>query len=179
MTDLPFWSDDFDMDLPKVFPDARRLLGDLADVEIVTSGMPCSRTGRLNHPTVWNTYDGCVAFFGFGNPARDTAFYVSGYAAQDITCTAWEAFRDCWAHHFVMFIDQRPVWDTHALCDAFDALMWDRRGWGASRLTVREARRKAVKSYAAAVRKFGAIVNDRRAAGRHTPQLLHEEDYRG
>jgi len=163
---MPFWSDDFDMDLPKVFPDALRLLGDLADVEITTCGIPCARTGRLNHPTVWNTCDGCAAFFGFGNPGRDTGFYFSGYGATEITCTAWEAFRDCWAHHFLMIVDRQSIWNSHALCDAFDAIMFNQRGWGKTRMTVPEARRKVMKSYAAAVRKFGEIVNTRIAAGR-------------
>ena len=29
MADPKFWSDDFDMDLPKIIPDAKELLGEL------------------------------------------------------------------------------------------------------------------------------------------------------
>jgi hypothetical protein len=159
-----FWSDDFDMDLPKIFPDARKMLGDLGDIELMTSGTPCSRTGRLNHPCVWNHDDGRVAFFGFGNPGRDTNYYVAPRTA-DITCTAWEAFRDAWAHSFVMVIDRQFVWDTAALWPRFEAIMWDLRGWGETK-NPRYARIKAKASYAEAIRRFGRIVNNRRAAGR-------------
>lgn len=156
MIERAFWSDDFDMDLPKIFPDARKMLGDLGDIELVTSGTPDRRTGRLNHPTVWNTDQGCAAFFGFGNPGRDTNFYVSGYAASDIRCTAWEAFRDAWAHHFIMVIDQRRVWDTGALWPHFEAIMYDVRGWGERNPRYAKIRAKA--SYAEAIRNFGRIM---------------------
>ena len=33
-----FWSDDFDMDLPKIIPEARERLGKYADLELVTHG---------------------------------------------------------------------------------------------------------------------------------------------
>lgn len=162
--DRPFWSDNFDMDLPKIFPDARKMLGDLAEVELVTSGTPDSN-GRLNHPCVWNHHDGTIAFFGFDNPGRDTSFYVSP-SAVELKCTAWEAFRDAWAHSFVMVIDQRRVWDTGALWPHFETIMWDLRGWQGGHRDATVARRKAKASFAEAIRAFGRIVNDRLAVER-------------
>lgn len=164
MTDAPFWSDDFDMDLPKIFPDARKLLGDLADVELVTSGTPCTKTGRLNHPCVWNGDGGMLAFFGFGNPGRDINFYVAPGSAV-IRCTAWEAFRDAWPHTFIMIVDQQRVWDTGALRPHFETIMWDLRGRGGNGRTAGLARARAKASYSEAVRTFGRIV-ERHRAGR-------------
>jgi hypothetical protein len=67
-TDLPFWSDDFDMDLPKVIPDAKAALGDVADLELVTHGH--TTHGRLNHPSCWNHSLGLVAWFGRRDPMK-------------------------------------------------------------------------------------------------------------
>ncbi|MEH2508649.1 hypothetical protein V1291_000003 [Nitrobacteraceae bacterium AZCC 1564] len=160
----PFWSDDHDMDLPKIIPDALRMLGDLASVELTTSGTPCGKTGRLNLPCCWNTDIGSTAFFGFNNPGRDTNFYVAPHA-REIKCTAWEAFRDAWCHHFVMVIDGQRVWDAQPLWPHYETIMWNLRGWGDGRkkLDDAKARRAAVRSYEDAVRRFGRIVNTRSA----------------
>ena len=164
-TDTPFWSDDFDMDLPKIFPDARRLLGDLADVELVTSGTPCGKTGRLNLPCCWNSHDGMLAFFGFGNPGRDVGFYVAPRAI-DIRCTAWEAFRDAWTHSYIMIVDQQRVWDTGRLWPQFETIMYDVRGGpNLCNRDVARARHVAMNSYSKAVLAFGRIV-ERHRAGR-------------
>lgn len=57
-----FWSDDFDMDLLKLWPNLRNELGSLADVKMWTVGG--ESLGRLNHPTIWNTHG---AFFWLGD----------------------------------------------------------------------------------------------------------------
>ncbi len=164
MADAPFWPDDFNMDLPKVFPDARRLLGDLADVELVPVGHP-DKNGRLNHPCVWNSDEGSIAFFGFGNSCRNESFYVAP-GAQDIKCTAWEAFRDAWAHNFLMIVDAQRVWNAGDLWPYFETIMYEKRGWPLGDKSPRLARLKAMGSYAGAVRAFGCIVNNRRANSR-------------
>src|SRR5581483_9211618 len=97
MADQPFWSDDFDMGLPKIFPDARRILGDLGDIKLITVGC-ADNDGRLNHPNVWNGDRAMLSFFGFKSPAKPDLYVGSG---NEVSCTAWEMFRDCWAHHYL------------------------------------------------------------------------------
>lgn len=126
-TDPPFWSDGFDMDLPTIFPEARGLLGDCADVLLWTSGH--TTHGRLNHPCVWNGQGGMLAFFGFRSPARDPVFYAG--ASSDVRCTAWEAFRDAWPHGYRLIVERQTVWDTFALTGEFESILWDVRGWNA------------------------------------------------
>lgn len=126
MTDLPFWSDDFDMDLPKVIPEAKAQLGELADLELVTYGH--TTFGRLNHPAIWNHSLGLVAFFG--RPGR--SFIDSHYAHGDglVHCTLWEAVRDAWVHDNVIVFEFDPVLDAGALFAHFEPLMWHIRKWG-------------------------------------------------
>lgn len=124
--DRPMWCDDFDMDLPKVLPDARALFGDLAEVELQTY---CNHPtfGALNHPVVWNHDDGLVAYFGFRSPRKPEACWTS---AGIIRCSVWEAVRDAWAHHFVMVVEGRRVLDANGLWRPFETIMWGVRGWG-------------------------------------------------
>jgi hypothetical protein len=164
LAERPFWSDDFDMDFPKIFPDARKMLGDLAGLELITTGTPDRRTGRLNHPAVWNHERGSVAFFGFKSPCRDQ-FYAAP-SSQEIRCSAWEAFRDAWPHHLVMIVEQQVIWDTGALWPEFEIIMWNLRGWGdgkKARLDVC-ARRKVMSSFTKAVRTFGRVADLRAQA---------------
>lgn len=150
-----FWSDDFDMDLPKIFPDALRLLGELASVELATVGTP-DKNGRLNHPSVWNGDHGTLAFFGFNNPARDTFYCAPG--SIEVRCTAWEMFRDAWAHSYIVHIERRPIWNTCDLWPLFETIMFDIRGWPNGERSPGLARVKALGSYVEAIRKFKAIV---------------------
>lgn len=123
--DLPFWSDDFDMDLPKVIPQGRALLGELADLELVTTGG--TMHGRLNHPCCWNHELGSVSFFGRpGKLYREPGYVTS---RPEVRCTLWEAVRDAWPHHLVIVFEFDPVLDTGALCEHFDAIMWHIRKW--------------------------------------------------
>jgi hypothetical protein len=157
MTDTPFWSDDFDMDLPKIFPEARELLGDLAEIELYTVGTPDKTTGRLNHPCVWNGDRSMLAFFGFQAPARPE-FYAAP-SAQQIKCTAWEMFRDAWPHSYLIQVQQRPIWDTFALRRDFETIMWNVRGWEGGR-DPRPARCAALRSYREGIRAFGHVLKD-------------------
>lgn len=152
----PFWSDNFDMDLPKIFSGAREILGDLADVQMWTGGRP-DANGRLNLPACWNMDNGLTAFFGFHNTGRDESYF---YCRDRVRCTAWEAFRDCWAHQFVMVVERRVIWDGSKLWSPFETIMWNMRGWGdGSKASGDEsARRRAWRSYRAAVGAFRVLV---------------------
>lgn len=159
--DPPFWSDAFDMDFPKIFPEARALLGELADVEMSTTGH--TTFGRLNHPAVWNGDHTMLAFFTFYRPRRPTgaerpAGYVTGGADHFVRCTAWEMFRDAWAHSYCIHVARIPVWDTFALSQEFETIMWHMRGWGRTTIENSRARKSAWSSYERAVRTFRDLV---------------------
>jgi hypothetical protein len=125
MTDPKFWSDDFDMDLPKILPEARSLLGAYADLELVTHGHETH--GRLNHPTVWNHGLGMVAFFGRHTPMKPASFWTD---SPLVRCTLWEAIRDAWVHDIViLFEGQTPIWDGSKTREQFNRLMYHLRGW--------------------------------------------------
>ncbi|WP_375782888.1 hypothetical protein ACE10Z_23530 [Bradyrhizobium sp. Pha-3] len=158
----PFWSDDFDMDLPKIFPEAHHLLGDLAGVEMWTGGS-ADANGRLNHPSCWNTDVGLAAFFGFSDTGRDEGFYVA--SGGRVRCTAWEAFRDAWCRNYVMVIENRVVWRTDRLWPHFETIMWNVRSWddGSKKPNDGFARRQALGSYRHAIQLFREVVELHRA----------------
>lgn len=132
----PMWCDDFDMDLPKVLPDALELLGDTAAVELLTHGH--TTHGVLNHPTVWNGDLGLEAYFGFRHTGKPEICWTRDAIVR---CTFWEAMRDAWPHGFVMLVGGRPILDAGRLRPAFDAIMWQTRGWqGASEAKAARAR---------------------------------------
>jgi hypothetical protein len=148
MPDL-FWSDDFDMDLPKIFPEAREIMGPLGDVELFTNGH--TMHGRLNHPNVWNSHNTMLSFFGFTGPARPSVYHTS---SELVSCTAWEAFRDAWSHSYLIQIEKRPIWDTFKLARPFEIIMWNIRGWDEKLERpndVSKARRLALASYRAGI----------------------------
>ena len=167
MPDTPFWSDDFDMDLPKIFPEAREIIGPLGDVELFTHGH--TTHGRLNHPSVWNSHDTMLSFFGFRGAAKPSFYYVGRY--ELVSCTAWEAFRDAWSHAYLIQIEQRPIWDTFALRRHFDVIMGDLRGWYEKldkKPDAARARRHALASYRAGVAALRAVCAEFGVAPRET-----------
>jgi hypothetical protein len=120
-----FWSDDFDMDLLKVFPNLAPLLATVTRPLYVHGGQSF---GRLNHPDVYNSYVGMLAFFSF-SPAchhHHSKFYTS---RPIIECTWAEAIRDAWPHTYVLNLDGQSVFDAQALHSKFELLMYDLRGW--------------------------------------------------
>lgn len=121
-----FWSDDFDMDLPKVIPGLDEALGDAADIRLWTYGS--ESYGRLNHPSVWSTYDGTTAFFGTD---RDGPWKPTDYHTDHpiVECTWREAVRDAWPHRYRILVDWVRIWDTTRLSGTFTRLMYDLRGW--------------------------------------------------
>lgn len=125
---MPFWSDDFDMDLPKVIPAAMETIAPVADVKLWTHGG--TTDGRLNHPSVWPGLTSMLAFFSLRPSEMLRAPYVS--TKPVVECTFAEAIRDCWCHHYAFTVDGLMVWDTtHTWRNQFEPLMYDLRGWRA------------------------------------------------
>jgi hypothetical protein len=154
------WCDDFDMDLPKVIPGARNILGSLADTTVWTYGHLTD--GKLNHPTVWNDAIGMVAYFGFRNPCKPEGCWTRDPLVR---CTLWEAFRDLWVHGCVMVLEGRPVLDTHALWPQFQELMGDLRGWRTLSPSARSWQRRVVRrALVDAVGRIAILDFERRAS---------------
>jgi hypothetical protein len=123
--DRPFWSDDFDMDLPKIIPDAKQLLGQHAGLKLTTAASV--RNGMMSHPSTWNSRLGSIALFSTGLWQRP-AFYWTD--SPQVECTLWEAVRDAWSHGYVMLIDGVPVLNTERMYNRrFYPLMSNLRGW--------------------------------------------------
>lgn len=117
------WSDDFDLDLYKVVPNAREILRPLAGIVLYTHGS--QHNGALNHPACWNTDLGMAAFFGF----QPTGIKPDAYWTDDavMRCTFDEAIRDCWVHTYCLTIIAagrfHAIWDSQLIADEFWALM--------------------------------------------------------
>jgi hypothetical protein len=130
-----FWSDDFDMDLLKLFPDLPETLGEVAERALWTVGH--ATYGRLNHPAVWNS-TGALGELGAwvwtrkpNLPRKDGWFNLSGCASNDpeIECTWLELLRDQWAHHYGFVLLPAKSIFTPAPLAEFDTIMYDLRGW--------------------------------------------------
>lgn len=150
---LPFWSDDFDMDLLKVFPDVANWCHVIADRKLWTHSRPTG--GRINCPSSWNTHDGLTAFFWTRPPlhaiksivhgdSRDWFRFGGGYTtdAPLLECTWLEVLRDEWVHQQVVNVDGRVVWRPEHLWPDFSAVMWFVR----DRTKVRDASVEQVQS---------------------------------
>lgn len=165
-----FWSDDFDMDLLKIFPDIEKTLRNPGAI-VWTVGH--ESYGRLNHPAVWNTHS---AFLWLEKPnlPRDEHgwFNVRGCVGDspEIECTWIEWLRDVWPHSCAAVIlpgQQRlPV----APQDAFMAIMYDLRRWNkldADRLA--EHRRRALEW----VTRCDSILDNARKASPNATERAH------
>lgn len=126
-----FWSDDFDMDLLKIFPSVVvECLGILADTPLWTPGH--ETYGRLNHPVVWNTHG---AFVWLDNPELDRDKYgwfnVGGCVddSQMVECTWLELLRDQWPHGYSFLLMPEELRFPGPRQDVFDDIMYDLRGW--------------------------------------------------
>lgn len=120
-----FWSDDFDMDLLKLFPDLPDRLGPVADTPMWTHGG--TSHGRLNHPSVWNGHECMVAFFGLvpGQTGKPDEYYTTNPVVE---CTWLEALRDAWPHSLAIVVDGYVVWNTGGMWPTFSKIMYDLRG---------------------------------------------------
>ena len=125
MTHPKFWSDDFDMDLLKLFPNLPQMLGESAEVTLWTL---CRGTnGRINLPCCWNTYDGLAALVWLKKPnlVRDEHGWINvfGMVANEpeMECTWLELLRDQWPHSYGFNLG--GVWFPAAPRDAFDEIM--------------------------------------------------------
>lgn len=120
-----FWSDDFDMDLLKVVPIEANIVSALERLDLWTHGG--ETYGRLNHPSVWNGDDGCYALFSTRPTVRLGNCWTN---SPVVKCNALEAFRDAWAHNYLMYVNGLLIWNTEALWPEFETIMWRIRDWG-------------------------------------------------
>jgi hypothetical protein len=131
---LKFWSDDFDMDLLKLWPDLPAQLGATGDLKLWTVGHETH--GRLNHPAVWNSH-GAFVWLKQPNLQRDQHgwFNVHGCVdnAPEIECTWLELLRDQWSHHynFILLPQMRRFEAPDRRNGLFDRIMYHSRGWKA------------------------------------------------
>lgn len=136
----PFWADDFDLDLLKVFPDLPEILGNTIDLPVWTVGHPDSRNGRLNHPSTWN--DG-GALIWIEKP--ELTYDDHGWTSIDahstnepvIECTWLEILRDQWVHSFGIRLLSQLDGVSHGIALMlapppslhFSTIMSHRRNW--------------------------------------------------
>jgi hypothetical protein len=138
-----FWSDDFDMDLLKVFPNVPKMLKE-PDLIVWTVGH--ESFGRLNHPNTWNSHG---AFLWTVRPAlqRDEHgwFNIDGCVGDspEIECTWLEWLRDAWSHHYGAIILPAKRMLPPSDWPSFERIMYDLRGW--HKCNVSEDRATALK----------------------------------
>lgn len=148
------WCDDFDMDLLKVIPDAGKLLESVGNVTLYTYGH--STDGKLNHPSVWSSYNSMVALFGFESPDKP-----DHYVTWDpvVKCTFEEAIRDCWCHRYAIVVGGRHIWntDTPFMIQDFDIIMGHVRGYAADETEFRQAQERVRDSLVRAVNELQAL----------------------
>lgn len=128
----PFWSDDFDTDLLRVFPDVRDLLGATINVPIWT--ISHTTHGRLNCPAQWNMPYGCYVWLERPNYRRDKNGWISIHGCvtndREVEGTWLEWLRDAWAHAFSWTL--LPEGTTFTGVDyhrCFYPIMANIRGW--------------------------------------------------
>lgn len=125
-----FWSDDFDMDLLKVFPGIETKLRNPAAV-LWTVGH--ESYGRLNHPATWNGPYGALLWLQKPNLQRDKHgwFNVDGLVSDDaeIEWTWLEYLRDAWSHHYSAIILPHRAGLPAMEWFPFQEIMYDLRGW--------------------------------------------------
>jgi len=136
------WCDNFDMDLYKVIPDAKRIIEPTKGIHLFTHGH--FYEGKLNHPSVWNGYHGIMAFFGFHDPAKPGEYWTD---APIIECTWEEVVRDAWCHSYIILVELRPIWSTCLLQREFEDIMRHIRGWDKdSPRNIKDAKQKVLVS---------------------------------
>ena len=125
-----FWSDDFDMDLLKVFPQTESMLQD-PDATLWTVGH--ESFGRLNHPCTWNGPIGAFCWLEKPSLPRDEHgwFSVGGCVADEveIECTWLEWLRDAWSLHYTATILPNRINLPAMQWRPFEQIMYDLRGW--------------------------------------------------
>ena len=144
---LKFWSDDFDMDLLKVYPSVVDALGATADIKLWT--LSHATHGRINCPVSWNTYQGLRSFLWLENLYLDLArdkngwINIDGYVCNEavMECTWLEWLRDMWAHQHnwllipsgnIANVERGGVRFAGMEWHPFEQIMWHKRGWNKS-----------------------------------------------
>jgi hypothetical protein len=143
-----FWADTFDMDLPRVFPEAAELFAPVADLPLWTRNANPTG-GKINCPVSWHTNWGLTAFFSSQPPPEPPPQYwpqPQGYdaGAGVVGCTVWEMVRDEWSHQAAVALDGRLLWRPARLAAPFQALMFHLRGWRTMQPWAERVTRQAV-----------------------------------
>lgn len=136
------------MDLLKVFPGIEAKLQNTGSV-LWTLGRPDSRTGRLNHPMVWNSH-GTFVWSAKPDLKRDKHgwFSIDGCVSdcQEIECTWLEFLRDAWCHHIGAIILPHRTGLPAPPQNDFMQIMYEVRGWTRlSSASVEECRARSLR----------------------------------
>lgn len=167
---MKFWSDNFDMDLPKVFPNILEILGETAEQKIWTVGHETFE--RLNHPAVWNTH-GAYVWLDKPNLKRDEHGWFSIDSCvsneKEIECTWLELLRDQWPHNYAfILLPVRAQFPSPPYRD-FERIMYNLRGWHKYD-DIQDSRNSALQWITRMNRKFSDIVFDYRSFDERTLQ---------
>jgi hypothetical protein len=93
------------------------------------------------------------------------------YTSQPIVETTWrEALRDAWPHHYLLLVDDQPMWDTRRLSGVFTKLMYHERGW-------KPLERREVDRLRGEV--LASVIAATRALERHVNNLIHTTPIKG
>jgi hypothetical protein len=125
-----FWSDDFDLDLLKIFPELENQLNGMAGTKLWTVGH--ETYGRLNHPNIWNSHGAYVWSERPLLPRDEKGWFKIGACVGNepvIECTWLEILRDSWVHGYGFILLPSGVYFPAADRNLFDQIMYHHRGW--------------------------------------------------
>lgn len=134
---MPIWSDDFDMDLERIFPG----IENEPDVEAIKkiALWVFASTGDQNgvkvmsHPSSWNGV-GVPYFSEPPDLERDRSGFVRIFGSlvtrAELCCiSGWDAIRDTWAHHLTISLNQTTWTWAPDYNGIFYPIMSHTRGW--------------------------------------------------
>lgn len=133
---MRLWSDDFDMDLMKLFPKLREQR-EVAAADYLPVWAYASTGWKdvevFAHPCTWNGI-GAPYFSQRPCDARDNHGWLTmrgGLTTNSELCciSAFDAVRDCWSHNLRMLIDWELWTETPCYNGVFYPIMSHIRGW--------------------------------------------------
>jgi hypothetical protein len=133
---LPLWSDDFDMDLLKLFPEMRAvpIVAEADKLLVYTYGSQSRDKKVFSHPSTWNG----VGSLYFTEPPEflrdDKSGFVclpNGYVTNDALCciSAFDAIRDTWCHDLNLMLNWEPWIPEPDYHNVFSSIMSHVRNW--------------------------------------------------